>query len=204
MTKTKAKIIVTCITMALTVSSFFYSTLAYFTDMVSSSNGSIATGVASVDLIDVTYPYGSDTAVPPGTAIRIMPGHEISKTLSARNSGDLPLYVRVQVRSDSTLASNARGRENEIDLSLVSYDINLTDWVEHDGYYYYRTALAHDTEAVPLFTKVIFSTEMGNLYKDSTILVHTRIEVVQANSNAENPIEAYGWSVLPTKGGAAE
>lgn len=203
MTKTKAKIIAMCVTLALTVSSFFYSTLAYFTDSVSSSNGTLATGEASVDIIDVTYPYGSDTAVPPGTAIRIMPGHEISKTLTAKNSGSLPLYVRVQVRSDITLASNAQGRESEIDLSLVSYNINLTDWVEHNGYYYYRTALTGDTEAVPLFTKVIFSTEMGNLYKDSTIRVHTRIEVVQAGSNADNPIDAYGWSELPLKGGAA-
>ncbi len=203
MTKTKAKIIATCATLALTVLSFFHGTLAYFTDAAQSNHNKIATGKAEVELVDVTYPYGSDTAVPPGTAIRIMPGHEISKTLTARNMGRIPLYVRVQVRSDITLANHSQGRESEIDLSLVSYNINLTHWVEHEGYYYYRTALLGDTEAVPLFTKVVFSEQMGNLYKDSTILVTTRIEVVQANSNADNAIDAYGWSEPTTKGGGA-
>ena len=203
MTTTKKKIIATCITLTVTVLSFFYSTLAYFTDSAASRNDMIATGQAAVELIDVTYAYGSGTLVPPGTAIRIMPGQQVSKTLTAKNTGSIPLYVRVHLSPDITLANNARGREAEIDLSLVSYDINLTDWVEHDGYYYYRKPLVGGTEAVPLFTKVIFSEEMGNLYKDSTIYVKTRIEVVQANNNADNPIDAYGWSELPVKGGDA-
>ena len=204
MTTTKKKIIATCITLTVTVLSFFYSTLAYFTDSAASRNDKIVSGQAAVELIDVTYAYGSGTAVPPGTAVRIMPGQQVSKTLTAKNTGSIPLYVRVQLSPDITLANNARGRETEIDLSLVSYDINLTDWVEHEGYYYYRKPLVGGgTEAVPLFTKVIFSEEMGNLYKDSTIYVNVRIEVVQANNNAANPIDAYGWSELPAKGGGA-
>ena len=201
MTKTKKKIIATCITLTITVLSFFYSTLAYFTDSESSRYGTIATGQASVEVVDVTYPYGSNIAVPPGTAIRIMPGHEISKTLTTKNTGTLPLYVRVQLHSDITLAQHAQGAESQIDLSLVGYDINLVNWVEHDGYYYYRTPLLGGTEAVPLFTKVIFSEQMGNMYKDSTINFDARIEVVQANNNADNAIDAYGWSELPARGG---
>ena len=203
MTKTKVKIVAMCTALTITVLSFFYSTLAYFTDIESANHGMIATGQASVEIIDVTYPYGSNIAVPPGTAIRIMPGHEISKTLTARNTGSLPLYVRVQLHSDITLAQHARSAESQIDLSLVGYDINLVDWVEHDGYYYYRTPLIGGTEAVPLFTKVIFSEQMGNLYKDSTIVFRARIEVVQANNNAANVIDAYGWSELPERGGDA-
>ena len=203
MTKTKKKLIITCVTLIVTILSFFYSTLAYFTDSASSRYDGITAGSASVQIVDVTYPYGSNTPVAPGTAMRIMPGYEVSKTLTAKNTGSLPLYIRVQLHAEITLAENARGREAEIDLSLVSYDINDTDWVLHEGYYYYRTKLNGDAEANPLFTKVIFSEEMGNLYKDSTITITTRMEVVQANNNADHPWEAYGWTSLSTEGGDA-
>lgn len=202
MTTTKKKIIITCITLSVTVLSFFYSTLAYFSDTDSSRNNMLAAGKADIAVVDVTYPYGSDIPVPPGTAIRIMPGYEISKTLTAKNTGNLPLYVRVRLHTNITLAENALGRENEIDLSLVSYDINLTDWVEHEGYYYYRTSLNNGQEAVPLFTKIIFSENMGNLYKDSTITVKADIEAVQA-STASNAIDAYGWRQPALEGGDA-
>ena len=192
MTSTKKKIIITYITLAITILSFCYSTLAYFTDSTS-TGGNIASGSASVEVVDVTYPFGSNTAVPPGTALKIMPGYEVGKTVTAKNTGNLPLYIHVQLCPDITLGENARGRESEIDLSLVGYDINLTDWVEHDGFYYYRVPLVSGEEAVPLVTKVIFSEEMGNLYKDSTILLKVRLEAVQANNNAENPVDAYGW-----------
>lgn len=200
MTSTKKKIIATYVTLAITILSFCCGTLAYFTDSTS-SHGHIATGSASVEVVDITYPYGSSIAVPPGTAIRIMPGYEIEKTMSVRNTGSLPLYIRIKLNSDITLAENARGNEADIDLSLVGYDINLTDWVEHDGYYYYRTHLSGGKEAAPLFTKVIFSEEMGNIYKDSTITFDARVEVVQANNNADNPIYAYGWDEAPGQGG---
>ena len=192
MTSTKKKIIITYITLAITILSFCYSTLAYFTDSTS-TGGNIASGSASVEVVDVTYPYGSSIAVPPGTAMRIMPGYEISKTLSARNTGSLPLYIRVKLMPEITLAEGSTGTEAQIDLSLVGYDFNLTDWVEHEGYYYYRTSLSGGKEAPALLTKVIFSEEMGNMYKDSTITIKTRVEVVQANNNSANPIYAYGW-----------
>ena len=204
MTTTKKKIIVTCALMIVTVMSFFYSTLAFFTDSASANFGGIATGKASVEIVDITYPFGSSTAVPPNMAVRIMPGYEISKTVTARNAGGLPLYVRVQIASVITLAEHAQGREEEIDLSLVSFNINEEFWMEHEGYYYYRTSLAQGTEAVPLCTKVIFSEEMGNLYKDSTIVVTTRMEIVQANNNGETPITAIGWREIPARGGVTE
>ena len=201
MTKTKKKILVMCIALTVTVLSFFCGTLAYFTDFATAHQSKIATGITSVEIIDVTEPDESGTAVPPGTPIRIMPGYQVGKTVSTKNTGNLPLYIRVQLSPEITLAENARGRETEIDLSLVSYDINLADWMEHEGYYYYRTSLAGGAEAVPLFTKVIFSEEMGNLYKDSTILLKVRVEVVQANSNADSAIDAYGWSEPAAEGG---
>ena len=129
MTKTKKKIIASCVTLAITVLSFFCGTLAYFTDSASAQYGTIATGKAAAEIIDVTYPYGSNVAVPPGTAIRIMPGYRISKTMTVKNTGTLPLYVRVQMHSDITLAQNAQGAESQIDPSLVGSNLGKTTCV---------------------------------------------------------------------------
>ena len=197
----KKKILVTCCVMVLTVVSFVFGTIAYFTDTKVTRLGSISTGFSEVEIIDVTYPYGSNIPVQPDAAIKILPGYEISKTVTARNKGTLSLYVRVKLESSITLAENARGRENEIDTSLVSYDINNEYWVFHEGYYYYTIPLESGTEATPLFTKVIFDEEMGNLYKDSTIRFNVRMETVQVNNNSTNVTEAYGWSTFDVQGG---
>ena len=203
MTATKKKIVATCVVMILTVLTFVGSTLAYFTDNGSSKSNTIATGAASVELMDVTYPFGSDVAVPPNTSIKIFPGYEVKKIVTARNTGDMPMYVRASLTPEITLANNAHGREAEIDTSLVSYNINEADWTLHtDGYYYYNTALAADQETVPLLTQVKFSESMGNLYKDSTIRFTVYIQVVQANGSGSSAIEAQGWSTPSVEGGA--
>lgn len=195
MTNTKKKIIITCAVMIVTVCTFAFSTLAFFSDSESSNYGTIASGKASVEIIDITYPFGSNVAVEPGAAIKVMPGYEISKTVTARNTGTLPLYVRVKLDMDIVLAENARGREAEIDLSLVSCNINEEQWeLLDDGYYYYRSALTVGSEATPLFTAVKFHEEMGNLYKDSTVNFKVRMEIVQANNNGASAKEAQGWS----------
>ena len=202
MTNTKKKILIMCAVMIVISASFVFSTLAYFTDTSSFKYSLMASGTTKVELVDITYPYGSNIPVDPGAAIRILPGYEISKTVTARNTGTLPLYIRVKLESDIALADVARGREGEIDLSLVSYDINEEFWVYYEGYYYYRSALTGGTEATPLMTKVMFDKEMGNLYKDSTITFKLRMETVQANNNGAGAIDAIGWSELsPEEGG---
>ena len=202
MNATKKKIIAACVVMIITVVTFICSTLAYFTDSVAAGYNTITAGSTSVQLVDVTYQYGSDDLVAPGTPIKIFPGYEIRKTVTARNSGKLPMYVRVKLTPEITLANVARGREAEIDTSLVSYDIDELNWTLHtDGYYYYNHALTTDQEAPPLFTKVKFSESMGNLYKDSTITFTVLIQVVQANGNDSSAIEAHSWFEPLVQGG---
>ena len=188
--------------MIITVLSFAYSTFAFFTDSTDSRYNALAAGTASVELVDVTYQPGGNVTVTPGEAIRILPGYEVKKTVGAKNTGSVPLYIRVKINLDITLAGNAIGREAEIDTSLVGYNINEEKWFLHtDGYYYYRTALVHDKETEPLFTTVKFSEKMGNLYKDSTITFKLNMEAVQANNNGTSPIDANYWSTPIKVGG---
>ncbi len=202
MSATKKKIIVMCVAMMITIASMVCSTIAFFTDSAQLPYGDISIGSVSVQIIDVTYPYGSNVPIAPDEAIRIFPGYEVKKTVTARNMGDLPMYVRIKLDSEITLAESSHGREAEIDRSLVGYDINLENWLLHtDGYYYYRTPLTKGKEATPLFTKVKFSEDMGNLYKDSTIRFKVRMEVVQANNNGASVTEAQGWTEPLYEGG---
>lgn len=207
MTATKKKLILTCAIMLVTCATFAFSTFAYFTDFVGTeSSNMIMTGSADVEIIDLTYTPDSEgnlIPVPPDTPIRIFPGYEVEKKVSAKNNGTIPMFIRIKIDSTIQLASHSTGRESEIDLRLVGYDINEKDWMLHtDGYYYYRKALHKGQDAEPLFTKVMFSESMGNLYKDSTITFKIRIECVQANGNGNSPINAQNWST-PTEGGGS-
>jgi len=204
MASAKKKLILTCVLMIITVVSFVYSTLAYFSDFATARQNKIASGEASVQILDVTYPFGSSTAVSPDEPIKILPGYEIRKTVSARNDGAMPIFIRMKLNSQITLAEHARGREAEIDTSLVGYNIDTEHWTLHtDGYYYYNAALDKGQEASPLFTKVIFSDRMGNLYKDSTIQFTVYIQVVQASGNSSSPFDTQIWSDPLREGGTA-
>lgn len=202
MTNTKKKILIMCAVMIVTAASFVFSTIAYFTDSSAFNFSLMGSGTTDVEIVDITYPYGSNIPVDPSAPIRVLPGYEISKIVSVRNTGTLPLYVRVKLESDITLAEAYSDRANEIDLALVKYDINKEYWTYYEGYYYYLLPLTAGMEATPLMTKVIFDKSMGNMYKDSTITFKLRMETVQANNNGAGAIYATGWStVSPEEGG---
>ena len=63
----------------------------------------------------------------------------------------------------------------------------------------------------PLFTKVTFSTEMGNLYQGSRAEIAVLAQATQVANNGETALEADGWPVSAMEddntveeGGAAE
>ena len=53
---------------------------------------------------------------------------------------------------------------------LLVLDLNDTDWIAGaDGYYYYNGAVDPKTATTQLFSRVTFSTKMGNEYQNSTV-----------------------------------
>jgi hypothetical protein len=71
-----------------------------------------------------------------------------------------------------------------------------------DGYYYYNNPIGYKEATTNLISNVIFSTEMGNIYKDSTIKVTIMLESVQANNNGNSVFDAMGWA--PAQEGGAD
>ena len=199
MNANKRKVIITGIIMCVTAATFLCSTYAYFSDSLTSGGNTIYSGTTSAVIIDDTVLNGE--SVPAGTPIRIMPGQTVSKSVTAKNTGTLPVYVRIRISSEITLSDSARGREAEIDTSLVSCDIDTLNWQYHEGYYYSKLPLTAGNQSPDLFTTVKFSENMGNLYKDSSIIFNVRVEIVQASGNGSDVMSAVGWAEPSAEGG---
>lgn len=196
MNRTKCKIVTTVALFLVTVLTFAYSTYAYFTDSVSTSGGGISTGDMHVELIETS----ASEAVLPNGSIRIMPGMTVQRSIAVRNTGSLPVYIRIGVDEVITLAAAMQSRADEIDPSLITLSLNKSVWMLHDGYYYYLTPLESGGETAPLFTAVTFDKTMGNLYKDSTITFDFTVHALQSGNNGISPLNAVGW---PEEGGNA-
>lgn len=187
----KFKLIAIIAAFAITLASFIHTTVSFFVDSVVSPNGYIATGSTDVELVSSSV--GGGAQMPDGS-IRIMPGQTVEKSVSAKNTGTLPLYVRVKVTPEIVLADAYQAHTNEIDTSLIVFDFDTENWLLKDGYYHYADALTGGTATNDLFTQITFSKDMGNIYKDGKMHVTVRIEVVQANNNGENVLQATGWA----------
>lgn len=157
-----------------------YGTAAYFTAEDAAAN-TITAGNIEIDLLDST---------PPEDEVTVMPGTESAKIVKVENTGDHPAYIRVRLDKSIKLAD---GVEGEADLSLIGLDINTENWTEKDGYYYYNSILEAGATTEPLFTKVSFSKDMGDLYQNSKATIAAYASAVQSENNGETALEAAGW-----------
>ena len=177
-----AVVIISLITMGIS------GTMAYFTDDSIATNV-ITSGNIDIELVELER---TDEGLKPFTNKEgIIPGDAISKIVKVKNIGDNQAYVRINVNKTITLAGNPDGN---VDLSLISCDINEVDWAKDGDYYYYRYPLAAGKETSPLFTEVVFSKEMGNLYQGCKAQIDVNAQAVQVKNNGADVFEAAGWS----------
>ena len=193
------KLITTMVATFVLVFSLAVCSYAYFVSTVSSGDNIISTGSAGAILVNTTDP--SYPTVPgDNNAYLIYPGYRVAKDVYAENIGLYPLYVRATLSSNITLNERYADHANEIDPSLVTYSIDLDNWTERGGYYYYNVPLKSGERTTSLLDSVDFSEQMGNIYKDSNIKVYITLEVVQSNNNGETVFDAYGWTSVEEGG----
>lgn len=159
-------------------------TWAYFTAQKQVHNV-ITTGKVDIRLLewadaDRTQPFEDLTG--------IMPGMEVTKIAEVKNIGTAPAFIRVQVVVD---VYSAEG--NALDSAPVKLDFNQTDWIYHEGYYYYNRILNPGETTEPLFTTVSFDVFMGDAYQEGTTYVNVHAGAVQSANNGEDPLQATGW-----------
>ena len=117
-----------------------------------------------------------------------MPGAEISKIVTVKNTGASDAWVRIKVDMTIKLANGDKGNPE-----VMKLDIKDAFWTEKDGYYYYNDPLAPGDTTPPLFTTVTFDPKMGNEYQGSTAHIDVKADAVQVANNGDAVLEATGW-----------
>ena len=164
-----------------------YGTSAYFT------HNQTATNVITSGSIKIELQEWSDTGdglVPSEDIEGVLPGAKVSKIVQVKNIGGQAAWVRVSADRAIHLAE---GVDGEVDLSLISCDLNTAYWTEKDGFYYYNTALQPNEVSEPLFTKVIFSETMSNMYQNSKAVIDVTAQATQVANNGTCALDAAGW-----------
>lgn len=175
---------------AICLSLVAYGTLAYFTTEDKATNV-ITMGTIDIKLEEWSKAENSDELIPFEGPIGVLPGQTVSKIVQVKNLGTGTAYVRISLEKTIELALDATG---EIDLSLVSYNINTEDWTLVDGYYYYNNPLQPNSTTTPLLNSVAFANSMDNMYQQSKVIVKVTAEAVQAANNGTDALTAAGWS----------
>lgn len=182
-----AAAIVICLTIAVS------GTLAYFT-FESTAHNVITTGGVSIEVVEKTKGEGETEVDFPKEGITgVMPGTEVSKIVSVKNTGNSEAWVRVKV--DATIKS-AKDKELPLDLENGDpvMDFTIGDgWGEKDGYYYYNKPVRAGESTSILFDTVKFAPEMGNEYQNCRANIVISAQAVQTANNGTTVMDAQGW-----------
>ena len=166
-----------------------YGSIAYFT-VEDTARNVITAGNVKIELQETMLTPDGENIVPFEDQIGVMPGCEVSKIVRVKNTGEQPSWIRVSVEKAIELAE---GVEGEVDLSLVSFDLNTKKWIERDSFFYYTEVLEPGQTTEPLFTSVAFSKTMSNLYQDGHAILTVCAYGVQTVHNGNAVLEAAGW-----------
>lgn len=146
-------------------------TWAYFS-AVGTADNVITMGSVKLALHD------EDGAGQPFTTVSAMPGSAVNKVVYVENVGSGAFYTRVKITPEVV------GADDKIipltDRSLLTLELNNTDWIDGEGgYYYYKGAVDPNTATTELFKQVKFSKDMGNEYQNTTVHIYVTAEAVQ-------------------------
>lgn len=178
-----------CAFLAICLSIVAYGTIAYFTAEETATN-IITTGYIKIELQEWAVPEGGGDPVPFEDVINVLPGTDVSKIVQVKNISLQPAWIRISL-DDIVIFAN--GKSEDVDSSLIYYDLNTESWTEKEGYYYYNSVLKAGETTEPLFTKVSFSETMGNTYQNSKFTVRVSAQATQVIHNGETVFEALGW-----------
>lgn len=133
----------------------------------------------------------------------VNPGDEYDKIVYVENLGSKKVYVRVELTPLWTLAESKQFPEEFDEDSMQPAELimpDLTDWIYHGGYYYYKYILENkDATTGKVTTNLItgvkfIGADMGNEYQGATFELEVKAEAVQA-SYAQAMIDE--WEVNP-------
>lgn len=192
----KKKIFSLALVVCCTAVMAFGGTMAYFTADDVATNV-ITSGKIDIKLNEVTLKVDPETgeSIPFENVTGVMPNEQIDKIVSVENINLAePAYIRVWVGPEIKLSDENADKQGNVDYGLIIIDFNDKDWTYKEGYWYYNKVLNTSAETEPLFTKVEFSKDMGNMYQDAQVTVHVVAQAVQSKNNpGTSALTAQGW-----------
>lgn len=127
------------------------------------------------------------------------PGDTNAGKITVENTGSKDIYVRVELTPAwGALAGDDFAADSNLATSNVTLECNTTDWVESDGYYYYKGVLSAGEETENLLNEVTLAgSGTDNDYQGKTFRITAEAEAVQASNDAYKSV----WSgEYPTPG----
>lgn len=164
-----------------------YGTLAYFTATGTAKNV-ITAGTVNIELHEET---ADGQPFPEDGIHNVMPSQVVDKVVFVENTGENQAWVRVKV--EKKLVRSDQSEDKNAAEQYIELDFNDSEWAVHDGWFYYKDKIDPGKNTENLFTRVAFSGDMGNEYKDSTVFINVAAQAVQCANNGESVMDAAGW-----------
>lgn len=155
-------------------------TLAWFTAEAKPVINSFKAGTLEINLVDN---FDEENAQ------NVNPGDCYDKVVYVENTGTKSAFIRVKL---TPVLKDPEG--NNLNQSVVTYNI-LNDWVLHtDGYYYYPYAVDAGGKTLEIIKEVCFAgKEMTDVYQGATFTLTVEAEAIQASNGAA----LNAWGVDP-------
>ena len=103
----KKSFIMTIVVLFIAIVTFSAQTYAYFVDSTTVEDNKILAGSLGVELIQVQDGAQVDHTVAP---VQIFPGTEMRRNVSVKNTGTLPVYVRIKIEKSILESENEMPR----------------------------------------------------------------------------------------------
>lgn len=177
-----AAAVVICLTIAVS------GTLAYFT-FEDTAHNVITSGGVSIEVVEKTKSTdGAELEDFPKEGITgVMPGTEVSKIVSVKNTGNSEAWVRVKV--NATIKS---AEDKDLHSDVMTYTVS-GDWTKEGDYYYYNNKVPAGESTSILFDTVKFAPKMGNEYQNCRANIVISAQAVQTANNGTTVMDAQGW-----------
>jgi len=160
-------------------------TMAWFTDNATVTNlftaGTVEIQVNEYDFEDI---------------VDWNPGDTTDKDVSVISNGSKQTYVRVMLTPVWYDGENEADGVNAENVELILAEDWGDNWVESEGWYYYKEILEKDDETELLLDAVYLKGEdTGNEYQGLTLRIEVEADAVQASNGAFK--DAWGLDELP-------
>ena len=115
---------------------------------------------------------------------------KINRIIKVKNLGKQEFFLRISLEM---IGTNKDNEEFNAD-NLVEYDINESDWIYIDGWYYYKNIVKENDITSNLITNITFDiNHITSNYPDGKFKFNAKAQAVQAKNNADNVLEVEGW-----------